>query len=406
MEDDDVYRCYKMFDPLKNAFRPLPASANKLRALHLEDADSDYQASPESDPGEEVESERDECDDGRPGRRFAASSRKRITIKLKRRHGAGATGQDPAPTHAQPLRKKRLSLPILSVARPVLDGDMGQAQQRLHVAAVPQSLPCREMEFLTICEFVRDCVRRGTGGCIFVSGVPGTGKTATIRTVAKTLQQERDAGELNPFKFIEVNGMALATPHHVYAQLWDAIHDQEGGKRTTTQQAVDLLTKHFTKPSPRRSCTVVLLDELDQLWTRKQDVLYNLFDWPNHRNSRLVVVAVANTMDLPERVLAHRVSSRLGLTRLSFLPYTYLQLEKIINLRLDGVAETFQAEAVEFCARKVAAISGDARRVLDICRRAAELAQREGKSVRILFSCCTLVILNGLLLGFICGDGV
>lgn len=32
-------------------------------------------------------------------------------------------------------------------------------------------------------------------------------------------------------------------------------------------------------------------------------VLYNLFEWPTRANSRLVVVGIANTMDLPERLL-------------------------------------------------------------------------------------------------------
>lgn len=35
-------------------------------------------------------------------------------------------------------------------------------------------------------------------------------------------------------------------------------------------------------------------------------------------------------------------------------------------------------KAIELATRKVAAVSGDARRALDICRRAAELAQLEG----------------------------
>lgn len=47
---------------------------------------------------------------------------------------------------------------------------------------------------------------------------------------------------------------------------------------------------------------VILIDELDALLTKKQTLLYNLFDWPCHENSRLVVVAIANTMDLPERM--------------------------------------------------------------------------------------------------------
>ena len=56
---------------------------------------------------------------------------------------------------------------------------------------------------------------------------------------------------------------------------------------------------------------MLLADELDLLWTRKQTVLYNLFDWPSRQHAKLVVLAVANTMDLPERVMMNRVASRL-----------------------------------------------------------------------------------------------
>lgn len=60
------------------------------------------------------------------------------------------------------------------------------------------------------------------------------------------------------------------------------------------------------------STSVVLMDELDQLMTTKQDVVYNFFNWPTLVGSKLVVLAVANTMDLPERVMTGRVRSRLG----------------------------------------------------------------------------------------------
>lgn len=39
--------------------------------------------------------------------------------------------------------------------------------------------------------------------------------------------------------------------------------------------------------------------------------MYNIFDWPTKPHARLVVLAVANTMDLPERIMMSRVSSRL-----------------------------------------------------------------------------------------------
>ena len=61
------------------------------------------------------------------------------------------------------------------------------------------------------------------------------------------------------------------------------------------------------------ACSVVLMDELDQLMTSKQDVVYNFFNWPTMVGSKLVVIAVANTHDLPERAMTGRVKSRLGL---------------------------------------------------------------------------------------------
>lgn len=57
--------------------------------------------------------------------------------------------------------------------------------------------------------------------------------------------------------------------------------------------------------------TYLLYLQLDLLWTRKQHVLYNLFEWPTRRHARLIVLAIANTMDLPERIMMKRVSSRL-----------------------------------------------------------------------------------------------
>jgi len=39
--------------------------------------------------------------------------------------------------------------------------------------------------------------------------------------------------------------------------------------------------------------------------------MYNLFDWPTRRHGRLVVLTIANTMDLPERIMINRVASRL-----------------------------------------------------------------------------------------------
>lgn len=119
------------------------------------------------------------------------------------------------------------------------------------------------------------------------------------------------------------------------------------------------------------------MDELDQLVTKSQSVMYNFFNWPGLRHSRLIVLAVANTMDLPERTLSNKISSRLGLTRITFPGYTHTQLQEIIQSRLSHIPSIVEPDAIQFASRKVAAVSGDARRALDICRRAVEIAEAE-----------------------------
>lgn len=54
---------------------------------------------------------------------------------------------------------------------------------------------------------------------MYISGVPGTGKTATVREVAKHLKESASNGELPEFTFIEINGMRLTEPHQVYVSM-------------------------------------------------------------------------------------------------------------------------------------------------------------------------------------------
>lgn len=115
---------------------------------------------------------------------------------------------------------------------------------------------------------------------------------------------------------------------------------------------------------------VLLVDELDYLITKDQSVLYNLFEWPQRKNANLIVISVANTLDLPEKFLA-RISSRIGNTRLVFTPYNSGEIKEIIGQR---VSETnlFDTEAVSFISKKIALVSSDIRKTLNICRQAVE----------------------------------
>ena len=275
----------------------------------------------------------------------------------------------------KPLEITPLGTRVLSPST-LLSKPYAHARTTLHVSAVPDSLPCRSTEFETVYSHLHSAITDGSGTCIYISGTPGTGKTATVREVVAALHQAVLQDELDGFNFVEINGMKVTDPHQSYALLWEALK----GDRVSAGHALDLLEHEFSHPNPRRIPCVVLMDELDQLVTRNQSVMYNFFNWPALRHSRLIVLAVANTMDLPERTLSNKISSRLGLTRITFPGYTHTQLMEIITSRLEGVpGGIVDADAVQFASRKVAAVSGDARRALDICRRAVEIAEKQAE---------------------------
>jgi Cdc6-like AAA superfamily ATPase len=86
------------------------------------------------------------------------------------------------------------------------------------------------------------------------------------------------------------------------------------------------------------SFSLLVLDEIDQLDSRKQSVLYTVFEWPSTPNSKLVLIGIANALDLTDRILP-RLQARLDLRPqlLHFAPYTKLEIVNILTERLIQV---------------------------------------------------------------------
>lgn len=369
---EDVYHGKEDIDALQNLVRKSTKATRRRRLAKDESPERDYKLDADGDLGEDYAP-------GVPRTPKKARTRDAVTPS-SRRKTPGSKLATPS-SHRRILVKKHLEFTPLAtrILSPLhLQSSPYQlARTQLHVASVPTSLPCREAEFSLVYSHLEAAITDGAGTCIYISGTPGTGKTATVREVVSHLDAAVRADELDDFIFVEINGMKITDPHQSYSLLWEALK----GQRVSPAQALDLLEREFSHPSPRRVPCVVLMDELDQLVTKNQGVMYNFFNWPGLRHSRLIVLAVANTMDLPERTLSNKISSRLGLTRITFPGYNHEQLMRIVQSRLEGVpGDIVDADAVQFAARKVAAVSGDARRALDICRRAVELAEADAKS--------------------------
>ena len=71
--------------------------------------------------------------------------------------------------------------------------------------------------------------------------------------------------------------------------------------------------------------------------------------------------------------MKRKIQSRLGLSRLTFSPYKFHQLEEIIKSRLGkNLFKLFEESGIAYLARKVASLTGDVRTCLEISRQAVE----------------------------------
>ncbi|KAM4595807.1 cell division control protein 6 homolog isoform 2-T2 [Fundulus diaphanus] len=241
-------------------------------------------------------------------------------------------------------------------------------KQALHTA-IPERLLSREAEQASIRSFLQDKVLQRVPSSLYISGAPGTGKTACLNCVLQDMK-----AELAAVKTVLVNCMSLRSSHAIFPLLAHRLK-AAGGQGG--------LQKFLTAPGPT---VLLVLDEMDQLDSKAQDVLYTIFEWPYLAQSRLCLIGIANALDLTDRILPRlQAQPHCRPLLLHFPPYSRQELTTIIQDRLSKAAAEgmLDTSAVQFCARKVSAVSGDARKALDICRRAveaAEAAQRQKAS--------------------------
>ncbi|KAG5566270.1 hypothetical protein RHGRI_002016 [Rhododendron griersonianum] len=285
---------------------------------------------------------------------------KPVKIKAKQEEACGMESEQKDCVELENSRKGRIfglqkigMKRILGHVRSHKQTELERAKATLLLSTLPKFLPCRNKEVEEITAFIKgaicddQCLRR----CLYIHGVPGTGKTMSVLTVMKSLKSEVDAGHIKPYCFVEINGLKLASPDNIYRVIYEAL----SGHRVSWKKALPLLNERFSNgikggKEDNRPC-ILLIDELDLLVTRNQSVLYNILDWPTKPHSKLIVIGIANTMDLPEKLLP-RISSCMGIQRLCFGPYNYQQLQEIISTRLKGI-DTFEKQAIEFASRKV-----------------------------------------------------
>ncbi|XP_011695267.1 PREDICTED: cell division control protein 6 homolog isoform X1 [Wasmannia auropunctata] len=240
------------------------------------------------------------------------------------------------------------------------------ARKSLH-SSITDDLPGREKELARLQKFLLGHLDQETSGSLYISGPPGTGKTACLFKIT----QRSDVK--SKFKVVYINCTSMKSAAAIYTKISQELAITSATKSGKNSKAA--IEKYLTS---KHKTLLLVLDEIDQLESRKQSVLYSIFEWPSIPNSKLILIGIANALDLTDRILP-RLQARCELkpTLMHFAPYSKQQICDIISARLNEANATnvFTPPAVQFLAGKVAAISGDIRRALDISRRVIELAE-------------------------------
>ena len=79
---------------------------------------------------------------------------------------------------------------------------------------------------------------------------------------------------------------------------------------------------------------------MDQLNSKNEKVLYDLFDLASGESSRLVILGISNGLDLLERVLPN-LKKKSKPEKMNFKPYSHSQITELIKVSLFWMFDYF-----------------------------------------------------------------
>ena len=260
----------------------------------------------------------------------------------------------------------------------LIEGGIFQSRDVLRPTYTPSNLPHREEQINSLASILVPALRGETPSNVLIYGKTGTGKTAVAKYVGKELEE---AGtEERKCSVIYINCEVVDTQYRILAHL--ARHFDK--KIPMTGWPTDQVYSEFRDAlDEEKKVVVIMLDEVDKLVRKGDDVLYNLSRVNSDLlRSKVSIIGISNDLKFTE-FLDPRVKSSLGEDEIIFPPYDAEQIRDILEQRasLSFNSGALQESVIPLCAAFAAQEHGDARKALDLLRISGELAERTRSAV-------------------------
>ena len=247
----------------------------------------------------------------------------------------------------------------------------------------PSSLPHRDHEVEALVRNMVDALNGHIPSNMLLYGVPGSGKTVVTRFVlGQLLDKGVEMGQ--PVQTYEINCRNVDTKYRVVQTIASQLARRGDTPIPFTGWPTDRVLETLIYRMDRAAGVhIIVLDEIDNLVSRAgDDLLYNLTSLNTVLgNARCCIIGISNDLHFTQQ-LDPRVSSRLSQEDLVFHPYGALEIQDILNERVEtGLREdVLEGGVLELCAALAAQEHGDARRALDLLRISVQKAEQRAQA--------------------------